>query len=108
LHQLSRQEAQTRTAEWLSRLHLSELSQRLPHQLSGGQQQWALVPQPQLLLMDEPYVHMDNKDHNGDPKPPVKRKLRKNPAGEFELDAVGGTLLTDQKVIAQYAALCSL
>jgi hypothetical protein len=54
------------------------------------------------------YVHMDNKDHNGDPKPPVKRKLRKNAAGEFELDAVGGTLLTDQKVIAQYAALCSL
>jgi hypothetical protein len=52
------------------------------------------------------YVHMDNKDHNGNAKPPTRRELRKDSAGVFELDAESETLLTDQKVITQYAALC--
>lgn len=54
-----------RAAELLDRLGLSELAQRLPHQLSVGQAQRvalarALMRRPSLLLADEPSASLDD------------------------------------------------
>ncbi|MDQ3931808.1 MAG: ABC transporter ATP-binding protein [Actinomycetota bacterium] len=64
LHVLPRSQRDLRAAEVLSLVGLSDLGDRYPHELSGGEQQRvalarALAPSPAVLLLDEPFSNLD-------------------------------------------------
>jgi len=72
LHTRPAAEQRRRARAMLEKVGLAGMHRRYPHELSGGQQQRvalarALAPNPQLLLMDEPFSNLD---------PDLRDKLR--------------------------------
>ena len=74
VHHMPRAQREARVLELLDLIGLPEYGHRMPSQLSGGQQQRvavarALAPNPEVLLLDEPFGALDVK---------IRAQLRQN------------------------------
>jgi len=112
LRGVSEAERRQRTQEMMDLLELAGLEDRLPRQLSGGEQQRvalarALVRRPRLLLLDEPLSALDTPTRQ-----PLRRELRRLleatrvPAILVTHDRMEALALGDQVVVLDAGRVC--
>jgi iron(III) transport system ATP-binding protein len=87
---------QQRIAEVLDLCKLTHLQYKLPRELSGGEQQRAtlaraLADEPELLLLDEPFSHLDS---------PLKRQIKKEVAQILRASGITAILVTHDTIDA--------
>jgi len=92
----SRSEKQKRVVELLKLVNLQHLASKMPHQISGGEQQRiavarALAPRPRLILMDEPFSNLDYQ---------LRLQLRREIRGILKHEGVATILVTHDQVEA--------
>jgi len=100
LQGLSRAEARRRARGPLSEVELSDVHERFPDQLSGGMRMRvsiarALVTEPELLLLDEPFAALDE---------PTRSALIPELAGILAADRVATVLVTHDRAEAMTLA----
>ena len=104
---LPRSEARRKAAGWLAAVGLSDLAERRPGVLSGGQAQRvafarALATEPEMLLLDEPFSALDITSRAG-----LRRMLREHLSGYsgprllITHDPTEAFLLADELVILE-------
>lgn len=86
----------TDAAQLLGLLGIADLSARLPHEISGGEQQRAalartLAPRPSLVLLDEPFAHLD---------PSLREHVREEMLGAIERTGTSALLVTHDQAEA--------
>ncbi len=96
---LARSDTRQRASDWLDRLELGEWKQRKVEELSKGMQQKvqlaaALLAQPDLLVLDEPFSGMD----------PINQNLFKDLI--LELNRSGTTVILSTHVMHSAEQLC--
>ncbi|MDO5729928.1 MAG: ABC transporter ATP-binding protein [Actinomycetaceae bacterium] len=100
LFSFPRAERSTRVNEVLEMVELEPFAQRYPWQLSGGQQQRvalarALAPQPQVLLLDEPFSNLDTD---------LRSSVREDVRDLLQTAGVTSVLVTHDEEDAQHLA----
>ena len=93
-------EIKARVEELLELISMKELGRRYPYQLSGGQRQRvafarALAPNPQLLLLDEPFAAIDAK---------IRRELRRWLKEKIEMVGITSIFVTHDQEEAMEVA----
>ncbi len=92
----SKSEKQQRVKELLELVSLPHLAAKMPHQISGGEQQRiavarALAPKPRLILMDEPFSNLDYQ---------LRQQLRRDIREILKHEGVATVLVTHDQVEA--------
>ena len=92
----TKNEKQHRVNELLELISLTHLSTKMPHQISGGEQQRiavarALAPRPRLILMDEPFSNLDYQ---------LRQQLRRDIREILKHEGVATVLVTHDQVEA--------
>jgi len=92
----SKTEKQQRVHELLELVSLPHLAAKMPHQISGGEQQRiavarALAPRPRLILMDEPFSNLDYQ---------LRQHLRRDIREILRHEGVATVLVTHDQVEA--------
>ena len=92
----SKSEKQKRVRELLKLVSLPHLAEKMPHQISGGEQQRiavarALAPRPRMILMDEPFNNLDYQ---------LRLQLRRDIRDILKHEGVATILVTHDQVEA--------
>ena len=92
----SKKEKQKRVHDLLELVNLPHLATKMPHQISGGEQQRialarALAPRPRLILMDEPFSNLDYQ---------LRQHLRRDIKDILKHEGIATVLVTHDQVEA--------